>query len=107
MWAVFSWFAAVRAGRRHFLPDFEAPQSLRSIAALPAVVYFIGLSLNCLWTEWVWAARVKSPRLSLIPAMAVLVAIALSNGMTYFGRQAADIGVCRPSQPLRHWWPKT
>ena len=76
-----------------FSLDFEAPQSLRSIASLPAAAYFIGLSMDSLWTEWLWAARIKSPRLSTIPALAILAAITISNGMTYFDRQASDIGV--------------
>ncbi len=73
--------------------DFEAPQSLRSIAALPPVVYFIALSLDSLWTEWLWAAKIKRPRYSLIPAVLLLGAIAVSNGLAYFGRQAQDVGV--------------
>jgi hypothetical protein len=76
-----------------FSLDFEAPQSLRSIASLPAAVYFIALALTYLWVEWKWAAHIEAPHLSWIPALAVLGAIAISNGMAYFGRQAEDIGV--------------
>ncbi len=75
--------------------DFEAPQSLRSIAALPAVAYFIALSLEALWLELRWAARIKRPRYSLIPVVAGLGFIAVSNGAMYFERQAGDFAVWR------------
>jgi len=70
--------------------DFEAPQSLRSIGALPAVVYFIALSLDALWLELRWAARINRPRYSLALAVIILVAIAYGNAHTYFGPQAHD-----------------
>jgi hypothetical protein len=68
--------------------DFEAPQSLRSIGALPAVVYFIALSLDALWLELRRAARITSPRYSLALVLMGLGAIAFGNAYTYFGPQA-------------------
>jgi hypothetical protein len=68
--------------------DFEAPQSLRSIGALPAVVYFIALSLDALWLELRWAARIASPRYSLVLVIVGLGIIAFGNAYTYFGPQA-------------------
>ncbi len=68
--------------------DFEAPQSLRSIAALPAVVYFIALSVDALWLELRGAGRSQLLPYGLAPIIAGLGAIALGNGLTYFGPQA-------------------
>jgi sugar lactone lactonase YvrE len=68
--------------------DFEAPQSLRSIGALPAVVYFIALSLDALWLELRRAARITSPRYSLALIVMGLGAIAFGNAYTYFRPQA-------------------
>ena len=76
-----------------FSLDFEAPQSLRSIASLPAVVFFIGLSLDALWVELRWAARITRPRYSLVLVAMGLGIITVSNGVTYFGRQARDVAV--------------
>jgi len=73
--------------------DFEAPQSLRSIGALPAVIYFIALSLDALWTELRWAARITRPHYSLALVIVGLGAIAYSNAYTYFGPQAHDPAV--------------
>jgi DNA-binding beta-propeller fold protein YncE/4-amino-4-deoxy-L-arabinose transferase-like glycosyltransferase len=70
--------------------DFEAPQSLRSIGALPGVIYFVALSLDALWLELRWAARITRPRYSLGLVIVVLGGIAFSNGFTYFGPQAHD-----------------
>lgn len=76
-----------------FSLDFEAPQSLRSIAAMPAVIFFIGLSLDALWVELRWAARITRPRYSLVLVAMGLGIITVSNGVTYFGRQARDVAV--------------
>ena len=73
--------------------DFEAPQSLRSIGALPAVIYFIALSLDALWLELRWAARITRPRYSQALVIAGLGTIAFSNAYTYFGPQAHDPAV--------------
>ena len=75
--------------------DFEAPQSLRSIGALPAVIYFIALSLDTLWLELRWAARITRPRYSLTLVIVGLGAIAFGNAYTYFGPQAHDPAVWR------------
>jgi DNA-binding beta-propeller fold protein YncE/4-amino-4-deoxy-L-arabinose transferase-like glycosyltransferase len=73
--------------------DFEAPQALRSIAALPAVVYFIALSLDALWLELRWVARITRPRYSLALVFLGLGMIAFRNAYTYFGPQAHDEAV--------------
>ena len=73
--------------------DFEAPQSLRAIAAMPAVVYFVALSLDTLWCELKWAARIARPRLSLVPALLGLGLIGMGNWNVYFGQQAGDAAV--------------
>ncbi|NJN93877.1 MAG: hypothetical protein HC875_07195 [Anaerolineales bacterium] len=73
-----------------FSVDFEAPQSLRSIAVLPAVVYFAGLALVALGQEAEKALK-PLPRLwLLIPAAALLSLILVFNAYTYFIRQARD-----------------
>jgi 4-amino-4-deoxy-L-arabinose transferase-like glycosyltransferase len=74
-----------------FSLDFEAPQSLRSIAALPAVAYFIVLSLAALWEEWRYAARLEQPRISLAPLAVTLAVIGYGNADMYFNRQANDV----------------
>jgi DNA-binding beta-propeller fold protein YncE len=73
--------------------DFEAPQSLRSIATMPAAVYFVALSLDALWSELKWAARIVRPRYSLGAAALGLGFIAVSNGYTYFVDQAQNSAV--------------
>jgi DNA-binding beta-propeller fold protein YncE len=73
--------------------DFEAPQSLRSIATMPAVVYFIALSLDALWSELKWSARIARPHYSLGAVALGLGFIAISNGYTYFVRQGQDASV--------------
>ena len=76
-----------------FSLDFEAPQSLRSIAALPAVLYFIALSLDALWREWRWSAAIVRPRWSWVAVVLGLGIITVENAHMYFGRQANDIAV--------------
>jgi hypothetical protein len=71
--------------------DFEAPQSLRSIAALPAVVYFCALSFSTLADRVGQGLR---PRLSAawraVPVLALGMYILFANAHTYFFRQAGD-----------------
>jgi 4-amino-4-deoxy-L-arabinose transferase-like glycosyltransferase len=71
--------------------DFEAPQSLRSIVALPAVIYFCASSLATLGRQVEASLR---PRLSAfwlaVPALALGGYILLYNAHTYFVRQAGD-----------------
>ncbi|RME40953.1 MAG: hypothetical protein D6796_16475, partial [Caldilineae bacterium] len=76
-----------------FSLDFEAPQSLRSIGVLPAVVYFCALPVEALASE---ARRVFSPpsmRWLAVPAgLAALYVLSL-NARLYFGPQADDFAV--------------
>jgi hypothetical protein len=73
-----------------FSVDFEAPQSLRSIAVLPAVVYFIGLTLAALGRE-AEIALSALPRLWLAgPVVALTGFMLVYNGYLYFQRQAGD-----------------
>jgi hypothetical protein len=70
--------------------DFEAPQSLRAIAVIPAVLYFVALALVTLGQEAL-AALKPLPRPWLItPAVALLGLILGLNAYTYFVRQAND-----------------
>ncbi|MCB0212735.1 MAG: glycosyltransferase family 39 protein [Anaerolineae bacterium] len=73
-----------------FSVDFEAPQSLRSIAVIPAVIYFATVAVAALGREaesrirplpriWVWA-----------PAAVIITAVYLLNAYTYFIRQGGD-----------------
>ena len=73
--------------------DFEAPQSLRSIASLPAVLYFIALSLDALWSELRWSAAILRPRWSWTVVALGLGIITVENAHMYFVRQANDIAV--------------
>jgi 4-amino-4-deoxy-L-arabinose transferase-like glycosyltransferase len=73
--------------------DFEAPQSLRSIATMPAVVYFVALSLDALWSELKWATRIVRPHYSLGAVVLGLGFVAVSNGYTYFVEQAQNSAV--------------
>jgi 4-amino-4-deoxy-L-arabinose transferase-like glycosyltransferase len=68
--------------------DFEAPQSLRSIAVIPAVIYFCGIALTALGREAEESLRPLSKAWVLVPAMLLLGYMLLSNAYTYFGRQA-------------------
>ncbi len=71
-----------------FSVDFEAPQSLRSIAVIPAVIYFCGLSLAALGRE---AERLLKPLPQtwvILPAAGLLGFMLVSNAATYFGPQA-------------------
>jgi DNA-binding beta-propeller fold protein YncE/4-amino-4-deoxy-L-arabinose transferase-like glycosyltransferase len=70
--------------------DFEAPQSLRSIAVIPAVIYFCGVPLVALGRE---AERVLAPlpRVWLVgPAVILAGSMLFFNAYTYFVRQAND-----------------
>ena len=69
---------------------WEAPQSLRSIAVVPAVTMLITLALCALWrigrsAPWI-LARTAAPA----AVTALLAVIAFSNIDTYFGAQASD-----------------
>lgn len=73
-----------------FSVDFEAPQSLRSIAVMPAVFYFAGLSVAALGREAERAFRPLPRRWLLLPALLVAGYIVYTNGYIYFVRQAKD-----------------
>jgi len=69
---------------------WEAPQSLRSIAVVPAVTMLVTLAIYALWnicrfTPWI-LARTAAPAI----VAALLAVIAFSNIHTYFGPQARD-----------------
>ena len=71
-----------------FSVDFEAPQSLRSMAVFPAVIYFCGLALATLGREAEQALK-PLPRLWRYgPGLALAVFILFSNSYVYFVRQA-------------------
>ena len=62
---------------------------------MPAVIYFIALSLDGLWVEAYWAFHKTRPGYLLAPALLGLGLIAAGNGLTYFGAQARDAAVWR------------
>ena len=73
-----------------FSVDFEAPQALRSIAVLPALVYFIGLALAALGRE-AEVALSALPRLWLAgPLLGLTGFMLVYNAYLYFQRQAND-----------------
>ncbi|MFQ5578568.1 MAG: hypothetical protein ACE5G8_16440, partial [Anaerolineae bacterium] len=73
-----------------FSLDFEAPQSLRTIAVLPAVAYFCALPVQALAAEARTAFRPWPARpLWLVAALAGVYILRLNAGM-YFGPQAHD-----------------
>ncbi len=76
-----------------FSLDFEAPQSLRSIAVLPAVAYFCILPVLRLATESRYALRPLPQRWLLLPAGLLGLYVLWFNAYTYFVRQANDFAV--------------
>jgi len=73
-----------------FSVDFEAPQSLRSIAVIPAVIYFAGLALVALGREAEKALQPLPPIWVVAPAGAVAAYILAFNAFVYFDKQAND-----------------
>lgn len=73
-----------------FTVDFEAPQSLRSIGVIPAVIYFVGLALVALGREAEQALKPLPRAWLVVPAAALLGFIFAFNAYTYFVRQARD-----------------
>jgi hypothetical protein len=69
---------------------FESPQSLRSIGALPAVAFFVALSLDALWRQLRCAPADRPSAWTAIPGSLALVLIAGLNGYTYFFQQVVD-----------------
>jgi DNA-binding beta-propeller fold protein YncE len=81
-------FAALVGGI--FSVDFEAPQSLRSIAVIPAVIYFCALAVAVLGNE-AESALQSLPKFWLVAPLTVAAGyIFMANAHTYFVRQAND-----------------
>ncbi|MBN1219279.1 MAG: glycosyltransferase family 39 protein [Anaerolineae bacterium] len=68
--------------------DFEAPQSLRSIAVIPAVIYLAGLSLTVLGREAERTLKPLPKAWLVVPTAALAGFVLVTNAYTYFGRQA-------------------
>ncbi|HHJ05974.1 MAG TPA: hypothetical protein ENK24_00575, partial [Anaerolineae bacterium] len=82
--------------------DFEAPQSLRSIAVIPAVVYFAALPVSALSAEIRRAFQQNKGRRTrdkgqnkfiLLPSAFILLLVLFLNARVYFGEQAHDFAV--------------
>jgi streptogramin lyase len=73
-----------------FSLDFEAPQSLRSIGALPAIYLMAALPVGEVAQEWVSGAGRYYPGLAVWGQLAVIIPAALLNVSGYFGRQTGD-----------------
>ncbi len=76
-----------------FSLDFEAPQSLRTIAVLPAVAYFSALPLLWFAREGAKTLRPIPLKWQLLPAALVGLYLLGFNAHTYFVRQANDFSV--------------
>jgi DNA-binding beta-propeller fold protein YncE/4-amino-4-deoxy-L-arabinose transferase-like glycosyltransferase len=70
--------------------DFEAPQSLRSIAVLPAVFYFCALAVAAVGKEAEQTLSSLHTGWIAVPATLVAGFMIFSNGYTYFVKQAND-----------------
>jgi streptogramin lyase/4-amino-4-deoxy-L-arabinose transferase-like glycosyltransferase len=70
--------------------DFEAPQSLRAIGAMPAVYLLAVLPLHALWQEWRQGGGRYRPHWVLAPLGLYLGLLSYSNIQLYFGQQAYD-----------------
>ncbi len=73
-----------------FSVDFEAPQSLRSIAVIPAALYFVALALAVLGREAEESLKPLPRPWIILPGVALLGFIFFYNASTYFVRQAND-----------------
>jgi DNA-binding beta-propeller fold protein YncE/4-amino-4-deoxy-L-arabinose transferase-like glycosyltransferase len=73
--------------------DFEAPQALRTIGAIPSVVFFAAVALETMGVEWqrVWGAERSTP--FLVALAALLPFVAYQNYDIYFNTQARDYSV--------------
>ena len=69
---------------------WEAPQSLRSIGAIPAVVLLVALGLGAIWTTGRSSPWPLARRATVAVVGVLLAAIAFANIDTYFGAQARD-----------------
>lgn len=70
--------------------NFEAPQSLRSIGALPAAYLLAALPLVVLWQAWRQGGGRYFPNALAGPLALLFVLLGYSNFHTYFYRQALD-----------------
>jgi 4-amino-4-deoxy-L-arabinose transferase-like glycosyltransferase len=78
-----------------FSVDFEAPQALRSIGAMPAVLYFCALPLEVIYREGQNTLQ-KPFRIHLwigLPLLVLLISSGVDNLTTFFSRQANDNAV--------------
>ncbi len=73
-----------------FSLDFEAPQSLRSIGVIPAVIYFCALAVMRLGQEAEKALKPLPPVWTTAPATLFAFFIFYNNATTYFITQAND-----------------
>ncbi len=71
-----------------FSVDFEAPQALRSIAVIPAVIYFCGLALSALGREVDRSLKPLPKLWTLGPAALLAGVMVVANMYVYFVRQA-------------------
>ncbi len=77
-----------------FTLDFEAPQSLRSIAAVPTVGYFCSLAVSSIAIETRKSLRPLPPQWLLLPLGLIGGGyMFILNTHTYFVRQAEDFAV--------------
>lgn len=83
--------------------SFEAPQSLRSITAQPAVYFMIALPLGELAYEWVTGPGRDSPALAPWMIMIVLTPIAVMNTHLYFSRQTSDFATWNAHSTAETW----
>lgn len=73
--------------------DFEAPQSLRSIGAMPSVLFFVALGTWAAWGEARWSMKDAPPMLLRLGAAGVALGVLGLNWHTYFALQANDFAV--------------
>jgi len=91
-WVLLAWIAIMMAGGGLSVL-FEAPQSLRSIGALPAVYLIATLPLADLWRRWRSTFGTRRWPL-LVPVLAAaLVWLLFGTYDTFFRRQANDFAV--------------
>ncbi|MCC6166838.1 MAG: glycosyltransferase family 39 protein [Caldilineaceae bacterium] len=82
---------------------FEAPQSLRSIAALPAVYFIVALPLGELAREWVTGPGRTVPALGAWIVLLFLLPIGLLNTRLYFARQTSDFASWNAYSTAETW----
>ncbi|MCB0047868.1 MAG: glycosyltransferase family 39 protein [Caldilineaceae bacterium] len=73
--------------------DFEAPQSLRAVGALPVVYLLAAGALNMLWLAWSRQGGRYYPAFFGVVAALLLVPVGLYDGRLYFHDQARDFAV--------------